>query len=410
MGDNVNHNAAMSEALGLQQGKCIPHALALVVKNSYLLIDSSKTLIVEAGSIISAGGTHKRKEELAKFGLDPKKMIPYTNRFTDVTNKARYRLDNFEAVQLWHTTGKSLTAAKGDCEEDEEDEDDVLPKRLERVKAAYAQRLNAVISLGQHINLYGEIPKLVEDLSAEYDHVPPSVVGRLKTLKAKLFRLKTLSAAKLEIGTILSNNPLTKDLNDSQRSGFIEKFAEKFRQAAVKALASYNKHIEPNMHLYEKKNRFCVFVEPELPDDPGTEEDPGLQYSFEFFDCSRRLYGNNLIAQYECYRKEWLKLKQASPTWPDPNSISNYAFWDGKRGEWPELAAVAIRWSNTPTSSIAAERIFALSRVIDAPQRGRMSWEHFEIEVMLKAHYGILSKLLDDQIRIVGKLRGVQKK
>jgi hypothetical protein len=60
MGDNVVYNKAVSNNLGLPQGKCYPHALALIVKNAFPLIPNAITLIVKAGAIITAGGGRKR--------------------------------------------------------------------------------------------------------------------------------------------------------------------------------------------------------------------------------------------------------------------------------------------------------------------------------------------------------------
>jgi hypothetical protein len=60
MGDNVAYNKAVSNNLGLPQGKCYPHALALIVKNAFPLIPNAITLIVKAGAIITAGGGRKR--------------------------------------------------------------------------------------------------------------------------------------------------------------------------------------------------------------------------------------------------------------------------------------------------------------------------------------------------------------
>jgi hypothetical protein len=59
----------------------------------------SKELLLDAGWIISAGGTSKRRDELISKGLNPNCMIAYTNRFADLTVKAQYRLDNFAKVQ-----------------------------------------------------------------------------------------------------------------------------------------------------------------------------------------------------------------------------------------------------------------------------------------------------------------------
>jgi hypothetical protein len=39
-------------------------------------------------------------------------------------------------------------------------------------------------------------------------------------------------------------------------------------------------------------------------------------------------------------------------------------FWTEVKQTWPHLAAVAQKWAHIPTSSIAAERVFATARVL----------------------------------------------
>jgi hypothetical protein len=74
MGDNVNHNVAIARELGVPQGKCLPHALNLIVKHRYNQIPMPKELLLDVGSIMSAGGTSERKDELKSIGLNPNCM------------------------------------------------------------------------------------------------------------------------------------------------------------------------------------------------------------------------------------------------------------------------------------------------------------------------------------------------
>lgn len=54
MDDNAAYNKAIAEELGLPQGKCIPHslALALVVKNGFGKLPYAQELLIEAGAVI----------------------------------------------------------------------------------------------------------------------------------------------------------------------------------------------------------------------------------------------------------------------------------------------------------------------------------------------------------------------
>lgn len=47
-----------------------------------------------------------------------------------------------------------------------------------------------------------------------------------------------------------------------------------------------------------------------------------------------------------------------------------------------------------PTSSISAERTFAISRVIDVPNRGAMTWDTFKRELMARVHVSHTETLL----------------
>jgi hypothetical protein len=61
-------------------------------------------------------------------------------------------------------------------------------------------------------------------------------------------------------------------------------------------------------------------------------------------------------------------------------------------------------YSNWPTSSISAERTFALGRIIDSSQRGRQTWEVFAREMKIKANNAILQQLLREKLEYIDKM------
>jgi len=61
----------------------------------------------------------------------------------------------------------------------------------------------------------------------------------------------------------------------------------------------------------------------------------------------------------------------------------NSAYWENKLTTWPNLCLVAKWYSNCPISSIAAERTFAIARVMSTSVCGAQSWETFEQELKL---------------------------
>ena len=102
-----------------------------------------------------AGGTRKRIDELkgSAYNLVPNKLKHYANRFASSLLVNQYRLDNFDAVKRWHTTGVSLELAA-----ETSDKDDT--KQKQRSKKAYEHADAKLVHGIVHV-LYGEIPALV---------------------------------------------------------------------------------------------------------------------------------------------------------------------------------------------------------------------------------------------------------
>ncbi len=96
------------------------------------------------------------------------------------------------------------------------------------------------------------------------------------------------------------------------------------------------------------------------------------------------------ISEYEAYMEAYAEHTAAE--WAVTN---NSKFWRSKVQVWPHLADVALTWCEIPLSSIAAERVFAQARVVDAPQRKSMSWTSFSREVFLRMNRGVLHRLME---------------
>ena len=100
MGDNVTFNAALASELGLPLGKCIPHALNLIVKSFFKIMPEVGVLTNLAGSIMKAGGGGKRMAQWERLNLNPKNAITYPNRFASVLSNAVYRTEHFRVIQV----------------------------------------------------------------------------------------------------------------------------------------------------------------------------------------------------------------------------------------------------------------------------------------------------------------------
>jgi hypothetical protein len=381
----------------LPQGKCIAHALALIVKHTFQCFPFAKELLLDAGAIISAGGGAKRRTELVNdYGLNPNAMIAYTNRFADVTKKAKYRLDNFQKVAEWHTTGSTLPREDDSDDEDDDGGDNVATK-CSRAKAAYAMPNKAKLSLAGHVALLGDIPQLVADSSAEFDGVPYDFVVRLNSLKDKLIANSNSNGATRSVRQLLVKS--FAHLSSEQQEAAVVDFTPTLVAAAKKGLASYYKHISPNLNKYVLRMRYSILNEPDGSDDPFDHT-----YNAGFFGCAADDFGNDICIQWSAYRKEWKKRTLANPHWQE--GTTSYEFWDTTKKLWPLISNEAKWYNNWPTSSVAAERSFALARVVDSPRRGRMSWETFSIELRLKCNQFILAELLNERVEEMQQYRG----
>ena len=100
-GDNASINGSLARELRVPHHKCLPHALALIVKAAFHGFGSAAYVAaVGPGSIVYLGGTAKRAAELAgaPYHLVPTKMTAYMNRFGSVVEVAQYLEDNFGTV------------------------------------------------------------------------------------------------------------------------------------------------------------------------------------------------------------------------------------------------------------------------------------------------------------------------
>ena len=120
--------------------------------------------------------------------------------------------------------------------------------------------------------------------------------------------------------------------------------------------------------------------------------------------------------QYKQYAAERATKQAQSPGYWD--TLSNNTYWNSAKvpllffctkmcnfyarsdfssqTRWPELAEAALTWLQVPTSSVAAERVFAQARVVDTDQRQGLTWVNFCTEVFLRCNQWVLGQVLED--------------
>ncbi len=113
-------------------------------------------------------GTGKRRVELMDvFDLNPNKLKTYTNRFAIITTTSIYVIDSFAKVHEYYLTDRTLLTDDDDDDDDDLRVDERPTRRTTRAREAYDKAIPAQLSLMIHVELFGNIPSLVSDLSKE---------------------------------------------------------------------------------------------------------------------------------------------------------------------------------------------------------------------------------------------------
>ena len=399
VGDNVSFNDKLARELGVQRLKCLPHALALLIKAFTAKLPLATVLSLKTGSVIFAGGSGKRAAELEARELLPSKMRGYANRFYDVLEVCKYNLANFEAIRDWTRESGLLEVDGSDDEGDDEDSPEAV---LRTVKDAW-ENPHAQIVLHATVDAIGDLVQLTKVSGGEGNSVPQDLAEQFATLETKLEILATDEGASAHVQmTCTALGMLSKPAVNRA----VKDVAPLIHAAAVAALASYRKHIDVALDRLLHRFRFDPRAQPQpLPDTV-------VAYK-EFFGCLQEHLGSNLVAQYSQYIAHWKTLprktyeldgKQHEVVDVEPMGV----FWRSKMTTWPQLATICRYWAEFPTSSIACERCFGIMRTMEVPVRNSMKDDTFERELLFKQNGWVLEKLAAERTKALQKLLGEQ--
>lgn len=386
MGDNVTFNDALASELKLPRARCLAHALNLIVKNSISSIVLTRPLIQVASSVIHAGGTSKRVAELRSeaFKLDPNKMMFYPNRFGSAVVAAKYRLHRFQDVKRWYLTSNSAPVLNlDDSESDDDDNEGSGYGKWNLCSEAYAlKRAELVLAVVQE--MFGKIPDLITETSADKLTVIGSdLLDRLELLrdsfdilKAEVQALSLISTARSKLSV-----PLTPaEFNEAKAVLKIE-----VAHAALAACKSFDKHVKPMMdHLL--RHRFMF--DPRNP--PPMKEPAALTPSF--FGIPVDKWNPALVSEYRMYQRNW------TPTMTETDG-DIATFWMTKRSVWESLSAVALWWLETPTSSVSAERVFAVMRLTLQSTRLSLTNGSIARELVYKMNSDSLERAMQQKLQ-----------
>lgn len=431
MGDNVTFNDGLAQELGVLRGKCLSHAENLVAEAALGAFKELglEDLVIKAGGIISAGGTSKRKAELyaPPFNLAPSKMVVYENRFASALIANRYRLNNFAAVARWHTEGKTLELAPAnDCAA-------AADKKQKQASAAAYRQPHARLIMTIVDDIFGDVPDIIQSLGGDGDHVDPSIMNKLVRQRG-LYGLLVKDPSKI-ITSACSKCDI------APTKAVMDKFTPACRASASAALEKWDKHfLEPLGYL---RRRFFYTIS-NMP----VEAPPAA--SAAFYGCNPEDATVALDMEYAEYCQERRAHRDGNPeSWveePAPPDLSGMGvagpaseryngipyvrywapaagggapsglspgdkchmflrpvdrvtsssdYWRARRNKWPTLSKVASFWIEFETSSLAAERVFAIIRRMGLSGRGAMGHDTFRHEIFFRVNRDALLQLVE---------------
>jgi len=231
-------------------------------------------------------------------------------------------------------------------------------------------------------------------------HMDPAFLARLETFGATVLAISTPAAnqgpgdnalAAVEQACMLADPAMT----PAKRAASKLAQGKQAMLAGAEAHAMYLKHLVPAADTLVRRMRF------DRRNAPDQIAGGVYTYAADWYGCLPLNYGPAINAQWGLSVVEWW-----GKTAPDPAGVAadhpkfywakvkTYDYWTSKLMCWKELAEVALWWSEVQTSSIDAERVIALGRVIDVPSRRGQSWAAFKREVAFKVHADDLDVML----------------
>jgi hypothetical protein len=417
MGDNVEFNKSLCKALDLPQGKCLAHALALIVKSGYDHIPNLHNLLINSTGVLTAGGTNKRIKVLKEeYNLVPNHMQAYTNRFGSMVKAADYHYDNFESIHNFFTVRLGKNDLRIQSLDDVENvENEGYRSNKDKVFAAFSDKF-ALLSIKLCKDLWKNIPEAIELASSDFF----KDFGTYDTLLNYLSRwgiyfptLNNLPRIEAFITNSLREIDADYVKDEHLVKEAVDKFSLSLQLAAKQSSKLLEKHVKPTSICYELKRRFDVRSRPlKISLKPTEHEMRRLNAEFFFGDehtmnyyspnrlkkdgtMDRQLSDQDLFTDYILYSRYWYENEQDMLK---ETTGFDFWVWDKTKRAYPNLSLLATWWGIWPTSSVAAERALATGRIIDMPSRRSMSWENFSIEAKLRINNIIVDKLLQQRL------------
>ena len=451
VGDNANINDAIARELELPRLRCLPHALHLVIKKIVAPFKHYLTVMRTLSGVLSAVGALYRKDALRKAGVEPARLHAVPTRWNQLQAVGKYlreesgqytRYGIFELVRQVVITDQSFTIGKqADAVSlEEEDEEEVtleesaaataaagagaraapasssaaaaavdeLPRPQHRI-APLKQALRQLVSTFEpeagadgrgrkylapfEIALVEQIaegmPELITAASADSRHLQPSMFTMLAALRE---RLEGVVAEPLGVKIIVTKAYADgmADYTKKEKKEFDRLYEAAVLQSAEGALAQFTRFVQPALDSLAFRRKFDPALQPTkwtIPPTALDDDDTFAMATQAFFGMLPGTFTVDLLLNWNKYVQAWPTIPAAEKAKPMTD------FWRGLKDTYPQLAPLGMWYAEMPTSSVAAERLFAVMRSFESSQRHRLSRAHVRAELMAKFNSWIVTRL-----------------
>ena len=388
IGDNCNFNDALAAWLGLPRAKCIPHALNLVIQAFVSCFPKFGILVMKLGTLLHQGGTVARSAELRDYhgvNFKPNKLTGYGNRFASTLKVAKHLLSPewhgvpwgvLEGVRSWLLDGETV---KGTSRSDPQ-----ASEVLKELRQAYFDN-DALLQLFVVYGMLEMLPELIKKTSAEPDNVPASVLTQLNNFHTHL-ELSGIRCSKMVVEKVMRKFPF--EISSATRADLTAKMISMLQQGATAAIASFDTHVKQAINML----KYRVVLDPRNEPPPfqfPVSHELCLEDIQDFFGCLPEYADTILLGEWQVYRDQWSELRKTC------DNMKMTTYWENLREYFPTLAKVGMWYAEFSTSSISAERAFAMMRGMEDNHRMSMQEEAFDAELSFTYNGWIVDELVE---------------
>jgi hypothetical protein len=366
-GDNATVNAALAKSMNVPHYPCVCHSLNLVLKRIFGIVHCASKFFSRLKMFLNVGGS-SRARELKKQGIHPTRLQAIPTRWTSYKDAVE------ELLTCWSKLQEFVGGVKRDS-------------KVKRFVQEWLGHENNKVRCGLYLFLAQEVTKCIE--MAEKEHATPKLWFALTCTKGFLERYKESPGQAIGDALAVAESVRPKSTPTSYMdSRCAKRVSEELGQCLRKAMSTWNDRVEPALPVM--KTRFLLSAKHNNGDHLPT----GLR-------CLP-LHAAAL-AQYEGFKalvaRTRTELQHHPPDTGTELQLGLTEYWMSQDEEtMGAIKAYALRILSIPTSSAAAERVFALMRGREDPDRSQIGDKMLSREIFLAYNSSLMEEKLKENL------------